>query len=211
MKYLNQSFFFDYEDEIIKEIISEFQVKYLSDKEKVIGIYLKVRDNWRYDPYSISLQNTHYRSSFLARQTSGNCIEKSIILISCLRALGFPARIHLAKVKNHIAVERLIKKFGTNVLTPHGMVDVYLNNKWLKLSPAFNKELCHKFKVPPLDFDGENDSYMQQFNSEGSMFMEYIEDYGSFDDVPLEFMIDNMKKHYPHIFETGEIITKLSL
>ena len=120
-------------------------------------------------------------------------MEKSIILIACLRALGIPARLHLEKVKNHIAVERLTEKFGSNELTPHGMVNVYLDKKWLKMSPAFNKSLCVKLNVEPLDFDGENNSFLQQYNSEGSRFMEYVDDYGYFDDVPLEFMIKNKR------------------
>ena len=35
------------------------------------------------------------------------------------------------QVKNHIAVERLTEKFGSNELTPHGMVNVQLNGQWL--------------------------------------------------------------------------------
>ena len=91
-------------------------------------------------------------------------IEKAIVLIACLRALGVPARLRLAKVTNHIAVERLTERLGTNVLTPHGMVDVFLNGKWVKATPAFNKELCEKCDVEPLEFDGTEDSMFQEFN-----------------------------------------------
>ena len=134
-----------------------------------------------------------------------------MLVVACLRALGIPARLHLGKVKNHIAVERLTEKFGSNELTPHGMVNAQINRKWLKMSPAFNKSLCEKFKVAPLEFDGENDSFLQQYNGEGSLFMEYVEDYGYFDDVPLDFMKQNIKEHYPHIFDTGEDITEYKL
>ncbi|WP_282053383.1 transglutaminase-like domain-containing protein [Maribacter luteus] len=211
MKYLKPTYFFDFENELVQNLISEFKTKKISDKEKTIGIYTKVRDNWKYDPYSISLSKEKYKSSHIAEKQSGNCVEKSIILIACLRALKIPARLHLGKVKNHIAVERLTEKFGSNELTPHGMVNVYLNKKWLKMSPAFNKSLCGKLNVEPLDFDGENNSFLQQYNSEGSRFMEYIDDYGYFDDVPLDFMIKNVKEHYPNIFDTNEKITEFKL
>ncbi len=211
MKYLQSTYFFDYEDKVIQELIAEFNRDTLSDKERTIGIYTKVRDDWRYDPYSISIAKEKYKSSFLAEKTTGNCVEKSVILIACLRAMKIPARLHLGKVKNHIAVERLIEKFGTNELTPHGMVNVFLDGKWLKLSPAFNKTLCEKFNVEPLEFDGENSSFLQQFNSEGTKFMEYLEDYGFFEDVPLAFMVDNLKEHYPSIFDTGEEITEFKI
>jgi hypothetical protein len=91
------------------------------------------------------------------------------------------------------------------------MVNVYLDNKWLKMSPAFNKSLCEKLNVEPLEFDGENNSFLQQYNSSGTRFMEYIDDYGHFEDVPLDFMIRNLKEHYPAIFDTNEKITDFKL
>jgi hypothetical protein len=70
-------------------------------------------------------------------------------LIAGFRALGILARLQLGKVKNHIGVVRLTEKFGTNELIPHGMVNVNLNNRWLKVSPAFNKSLCRMYNVFP--------------------------------------------------------------
>ncbi|REG87271.1 transglutaminase-like domain-containing protein [Winogradskyella sediminis] len=211
MKYLESTYYFDFEKESVQNLISELNTDIISDTEKTIRIYNKVRDNWKYDPYSISLLKEKYKSSHIAKKQSGNCVEKSIILIACLRALKIPARLHLGKVKNHIAVERLTEKFGSNELTPHGMVNVYLKDKWLKMSPAFNKSLCTKLNVEPLEFDGENNSFLQQYNSDGTRFMEYIDDYGHFEDVPLDFMERNIKEHYPHIFDTDETIKEFKL
>ncbi len=211
MKYLEPTYFLDFESERIQEIVSEFKGNSISPKEKAIGLYRKVRDEWKYDPYSITLKPENYRSSHIAAKPSGNCVEKSIVLVSSLRAVGVPARLHLGKVKNHIAVERLTEKFGSNELTPHGMVQAELNGKWLKMSPAFNASLCARFNVEPLEFDGENNSFLQQFNREGSLFMEYVDDYGHFEDVPLDFMRRNIREHYPHIFDRDDSITEFKL
>jgi transglutaminase-like putative cysteine protease len=211
MNYLEPTFYFDYGNEAIQDLIAEFQNPSLSDKEKAIGLYLKVRDGWKYNPYHISLAREKFKASVIAKKSTGNCVEKSILLIACLRGVGIPARLHLGKVKNHIAVERLTEKFGSNELTPHGMVNICLNEKWLKASPAFNKSLCEKFNVAPLDFDGENNSFLQQYNREGRLFMEYTADYGHFEDVPVEFMKKNIKEHYPHIFDREEDRTEFYL
>ena len=211
MDYLTSTYFFDYESDEIQSLIAEFKTDLLSDKEKTKSLYLKVRDSWRYDPYNLSFSKENFKASKIALKPKGHCVEKSIILIACLRGLGIPARLHLGKVKNHIGVERLTEKFGTNELTPHGMVNVYLNNKWLKLSPAFNKSMCKMCNVSPLEFDGENSSFLQKFNTKGTLFMEYLDDYGYFEDVPLEFMISNAKEHYPHIFDTKENTTEFKL
>lgn len=211
MTYLNSTYFLDFESETIQNIIAEFKSTSLSKQEQSIALYNKVRDGWRYDPYSISLRKESYKASNIAKKTSGNCVEKSIVLIAGLRGLAIPARLHLGKVKNHIAVERLTEKFGSNELTPHGMVNVQLNNQWLKCSPAFNAQLCSKFNVEPLEFNGKTSSFLQQYNASGNLFMEYIEDYGYFDDVPVEFMKTNVEQHYPHIFKRSDSVTDFKL
>lgn len=211
MDYLSPTYFFDFESEEIQAIISEFKDALLSQKEIAIALYTKVRDHWRYDPYNLSFNKEKYRASEIAKRSKGHCVDKSIILIACLRAMGIPARIHLAKVKNHIAVDRLIEKFGSNELTPHGMVDAFIANKWLKLSPTFNASLCEMLHVAPLDFDGENDAVLQAFNKEGTQFMEYLEDYGHFEDVPVAFMAQNAREHYPKIFDNGTNQTEFQL
>ncbi len=204
MEYLQPTFYFDFTAEAIRHLIAPFNTNSFTNAEKTIALYTKVRDRYLYDPYHISLNPEHYRASSLAEKPTGNCVEKSIILIAALRALGIPSRLRLGKVVNHIAVERLIEKFGSNELTPHGSVEVYLDEKWLKMSPAFNASLCKKLNVSPLEFDGKTDSYLQAYNAKGSRFMEYLEDYGHFEDVPVSFMIKNLKDHYPHIFNTDQ-------
>ena len=210
MSYLKPTYYFDFDNDLIQNLISEVK-KDDSKNNQAIRIYTKIRDEWLYDPYHISFSKQKYSASHIAQKTTGNCVEKSILLIACLRALNIPARLHLGKVKNHIAVERLEEKFGTNELTPHGMVNVFLNNKWLKMSPAFNATLCEKFNVEPLEFDGYTNSYLQQYNTQGDLFIEYLEDYGHFNDVPLKFMIENLKTHYPHIFNTETHITEFKI
>jgi len=201
MKYLKPTYYFDYESDEIQKLIQEFKTDTLTPKEKAKQVYLKIRDQWRYNPYRISLDKNSYKASVISKKTETHCIDKSILLIASLRGLKIPAKIHLAKVKNHIGVERLVEKFGTNEISPHGMVDLFLDGKWLKVSPAFNIELCHKCNVNPLEFDGEKDSIFQEFDNSGNKFMQYIEDYGSFEDVPLNFIIKNFKENYPEIIK----------
>jgi len=209
MRYTNPTYFFDYKTTKIQKLINEFKVNTLDDVQKTKLVYLKIRDDWRYNPYNISFSKENYKASYIASKNEGHCIDKSTLLITCLRGLNIPARIQLAKVKNHIGVERFVEKYGTNEISPHGMVSVFLNNKWIKLSPAFNKELCFKCNVDPLDFDGINDSIFQEFDKSGKSFMEYIEDYGHFEDLPLEFIFNNFKENYPNIVKGKEGLTEI--
>jgi transglutaminase-like putative cysteine protease len=210
VKNLKPTYYLNFKHAEIQNLLAD--IRQMGDpRDQAIALYHRVRDGWRYNPYRISLDPEAYRASTIAGKSEGHCIEKAILLTSCLRALGIPARLQLAKVKNHIGVERLVEKFGTNELTPHGMVNLFLNGKWIKVSPAFNRELCQKCHVDPLDFDGDKDSVFQQYTREGTVFMEYLEDYGSFDDVPLEFIFNNFKAHYPELYESHKEAGQIQL
>ncbi len=194
--YLAETYYYDYSDEAVQRFVQS--AKDLESEElKASRIYELVRDGFWYSPNKIHFSKAAYRASFVASLKQAHCIEKSLLLVACYRSIGLPSRIHLAKVINHIAVENLEKKFGIVELTPHGMVDVLVNGKWLKCSPAFNKELCEKCNVDALDFDGKEDSIFQQYDKAGNKFMDYIEDYGHFEDLPMEFIKQNFADHYP--------------
>src|SRR4030067_265056 len=45
-----------------------------------------------------------------------------------------------------------------------GFCEFYLRGKWVKATPAFNRELCQRHNVPPLEFDGPQDSLFQPYN-----------------------------------------------
>jgi len=198
-EHLAEDQYYNFSHPDIQQIVRETIQPQMSSSEKAVALYYKIRDGWWYNPYRISRNTEEYVASNIAKRPDGHCIDKAILLIACLRAVDIPARIHLAKVKNHIAVERLEERFGTNELTPHGMVDIYLDGKWYKTSPAFNAELCEKCNVAPLEWNGAEDSVFQEYNREGAQFMEYLEDYGHFAGFPLAFIQQNMADHYPDL------------
>ncbi|PCI06434.1 MAG: transglutaminase [Flavobacteriaceae bacterium] len=202
---VKETFYFDYSSEIIQKIIQKLDKREEeSDLDFSIKAYAFVRDFWPYYPYRFSLKNEDWKASKIAEQKAGHCLDKSIILISILRAENIPAKLGLSRVKNHIAVEQIVEKFGSDELVPHGYVDIFLEGKWVKATPAFNKELCKKMGVHALDFDGKNDAVFQEFDAQGAnSFMEYLEDYGTFDTVPLEYMFQLMCDTYPMISKKG--------
>ena len=132
---------------------------------------------------------------FISRKLSKKHIENFFIVKAVVNEQK------VAKVSNHIATERLEEKLGTNELAPHGLVDVFHNQKWVKCSPAFNKELCAMYNVDVLNFDGSQDSILQEYNKDHSKFMTYLEDYGHFEDVPLERIKDIFRTNYPALYQ----------
>jgi transglutaminase-like putative cysteine protease len=172
-----------------------------TDIKKAIKLYHYVRDTFRYNPYALNLTEEGLKASNLLTRNYGYCIEKACLLSALARVCEIPSRLGFAKVTNHIGTKRIEEILGTNVLVFHGYSELFLNGKWVKATPSFNAELCYKFRVEPLGFDGLSDSVFQQFDSGGNLFMEYLYDYGLYADLPREKLIKELKLNYPKVFD----------
>ena len=172
----------------------------LSKKEQAIMVYNKVRDSFIYDPYHLDLRPNGLKSSNILAKKRAWCVEKSIVMATALRALGIPTKLGYGIVVNHIGVDKLTALLRREEIVFHGYVSVYLNEKWIKATPAFDRGICRIAGVDPLDWDGETDALLQAYQGDKE-FMEYTHFYGEFDDVPVELMNAEMKKYYPHLFE----------
>lgn len=171
------------------------------ETKKAIALYYAVRDQILYDPYAVSLNKEHMVASYTLKQKKGYCVAKAVLLAALLRSIDIPARLGFADVTNHLNSENLKKQMGTDIFYYHGYTEVYLNEKWVKATPAFNLSLCDKFGVKPLEFDGVNDSIFHQFNQSGKRHMEYINDHGQFADLPFETIDNSFKEYYPKLYE----------
>ncbi|MGH9023111.1 MAG: transglutaminase-like domain-containing protein [Acidimicrobiia bacterium] len=167
-----------------------------SDLEKGSRLFLAVRDAIRYDPYTISADPAAYRASTVAGSRAAYCIPKAILLAAAARAVGIPARPGFADVRNHLASEKLLARMGTDLFVFHGYAELYLGDRWVKATPAFNASLCARFGVPALEFDGSTDSLLHPFDGEGRRYMEYVHEHGTFVDMPFELMLEVFRRTY---------------
>ena len=197
--YLKETYFLDFNhpriDEFVKGIDST-----LSSKEIAIQLYFWVRDAFMYDPYHLDISKEGLVASNVLSKKRAWCVEKATLMASCARKFNIPSRLGYAIVTNHIGVERLTEYLKRKEIVFHGYVELYLDGKWVKCTPSFDKNICRLANVTPLDWDGEKDSMFQEFDKE-KRFMEYLHFYGEFDDVPIELMNKEMKKYYPHLFK----------
>lgn len=168
--------------------------------EQAVKLYYAVRDGFRYDPYDIDLSENGLKASTLLKTGKGYCVEKANLLAACARAAGIPSRFGFADVKNHIGSAKLQEALRSDVFAFHGYTELFLEGKWVKATPAFNKELCERLGVAPLEFNGREDSIFQENDGPEGRFMEYLYDHGTFDDIPREYFIQVLYKHYPHLF-----------
>jgi transglutaminase-like putative cysteine protease len=156
--------------------------------ERARRLYLAVRDDIRYDPYRIGRRPEEHSASVALERGSGYCVPKAALLAASARAVGIPARLGFADVRNHLTSDRLRRTLGTDLMVFHGYTELHLRGRWVKATPAFNRELCEKVGVAPLEFDGEHDSLFQPLDLEGRRHLDYVRDRGVRLDVPLDEM-----------------------
>ena len=199
-EYLKPTEFLDFDNWEVRDFAARNSDVNKSAAENAVSLYYAVRDGFTYNPYTLDLRREGLKASNLLSRKSGYCIEKAILLAASARAVGIPSRLSFYNVKNHIATGRIEQISGTNVLVFHGAAELFLDEKWLKTTPAFNRRLCEKLNVAPLEFDGTADSIFQQFDESGAGFMDYLHEYGAFADFPYELALSEMRSNYPHIF-----------
>lgn len=176
-----------------------------TQQDKLRALYLAVRDGVRYDPYVDFRSAGVFRGSSVLRAQRGYCVGKAAAFAALCRAAGIPARVCFADVRNHLATENLTKSMGTDLFAWHGYTECWSGDRWVKASPTFNRTLCDKLGVAPLDFDGRSDAVMQAFDTKNARFMEYVRDHGAYFDVPAKFIQAEMFAQYPHLVREGGV------
>lgn len=164
--------------------------------EQAKRLFLAVRDGVRYDPYTPFHRAGDYRASSVLKRGRAFCVPKASLLCALGRTSGIPSRVGFATVRNHLVTKQLAEMMGTDLFVYHGFVEFYLEGIWVKATPAFNAELCHRHHVVPLEFNGREDAMFQAYNLENRKFMEYVEDLGIYSDIPVDAIVKGFKRVY---------------
>jgi transglutaminase-like putative cysteine protease len=172
-------------------------------RERAVALHDAVRDRFRYDPYQVDLSVAGMRASAVIDKGIGWCVPKAALLAAACRAIGIPARLGYADVRNHLSTERMRRTMGTDLFVWHGYTELWIDGAWRKATPAFNKELCERFGLLPLAFNGHDDSIYHPFDRAGNRHMEYVRHRGSFDDMPLAQLTADFARVYPRWIEPG--------
>jgi|GEM_PF-78492 len=172
-----------------------------SDKGRAIRLFEAVRDQIRYDPYALDFRPDSYRASVVAGGEATFCVPKAILLTACLRAVGIPAAVGFADVRNHLNSPKLAALMETDLFMYHGYVQLWLGGKVYKVAPAFNMELCKRFGIQPLVFDGQSDALFHEFDTANRRHMEYVRDRGIYEDPPIDEILSVLEKSYPRLAE----------
>jgi transglutaminase-like putative cysteine protease len=200
-RFLQHTYFLDYDHGDVRDFAAAVCEGKTGQREKAVALYYAVRDSIRYNPFVVEYKRSAARASAVLQKKTAYCVSKAVLLAAVCRGQGIPARLGFADVTNHLSTPKLKAMMGTNIFIYHGFTELFLGDRWVKATPAFNLSLCTRFRVRPLDFDGTRDSIFHEFDSQGLRHMEYIRFHGSFDDLPFERIFAAYAKMYPNFFK----------
>jgi transglutaminase-like putative cysteine protease len=211
---LEPTWFIDSDSEevaaFVEEVLAEAGVERDDRRAMAVALFQAVRDGIRYNPYGVSADPADFRASAILRSESNWCVPKAVLYTATLRHVGIPARLAFADVRNHLTSEKLSAAMGTDVFAWHGYTELLLDGRWLKASTAFNVELCERFGVKVLDFDGTEDALLHAFDEAGNRHMEYVRQRGTYSDLPFEEIFASFAEVYPTMVDpegAGDAVT----
>jgi transglutaminase-like putative cysteine protease len=172
-------------------------------RDAVLRLYATIRDSIAYDAYVDFADPASYRASSVLAAARGFCVGKAALLAAAARAIGVPARVGYADVRNHLTSPRLYRRIGTDVFIWHSYADIFIDGRWVKATPAFDRALCERVGIDTLAFDGQSDSLFHPFDRSGRRHMQYLRDRGTFADVPFAAIVADFRRDYPNLMKGG--------
>ena len=163
---------------------------------KACALFDAVRDEVAYNPVTHFYRQSHYKASNVLERKSGYCVSKACLLCALGRAVGIPTRMGFADIRNHGAAPQIVEMMGTNIFTYHGYVEFFLEERWVKATPAFDRIVHEKHNIALVTFNGREDAVFPSHDLNGNLYVEYITHHGVFSDLPLEDLVRSFRKTY---------------
>ena len=199
-EYLRPTYFINSDSPVVINISKKITENLNDIIEKAKAIFYWTRDQIKYNPYeSFSSRQKNYKASKIIQAGKGWCVQKACVLAALARSINIPSKLHFADIKNYKISGKLKEIMGTNLFVFHGYTELFLNGKWIKATPAFNVELSKKYNYIPAEFDGINDIVLPKTTINGEKFIEYVNDRGSYSDLPFKKMFKILHQYYEFV------------
>ncbi len=192
--YLKPTYYIDYDSPLISRMSEKIVSSHPDEKARTVFNF--VRDRIIYNPYSAFYLPEQYPASRTLERGEGFCIQKAVLLAALARAHGIPARLVFADIKNYLIPPKLWNIMKTNIFAFHGYNELYIDGRWVKVTPTFDIGMCQRLNLKPVEFDGHNPAIFHSHDLSGRLHIEYINDHGHFADLPFETVVNGFSRAY---------------
>ena len=166
------------------------------DIERAVALFYFVRDQVRYNLFVPRELPEHFKASRTLENREGYCVMKAALLAAMARVAGIPAGLGFARIRNWQLPEKTLQRLKTNILPFHGYTELYLGDRWVKATPAWDAGLCDRLGSFTVEFDGRSDAMLPAANRAGAWLVQYLQDLGHYDDVPLNTLWTALEETY---------------
>ncbi|HUU40414.1 MAG TPA: transglutaminase-like domain-containing protein [Desulfatiglandales bacterium] len=192
--YLKPTYYIDFDSPRISLVCKDLAIP--DPREQARAIFYFVRDRITYNPYSPFCLPEHYPASRTLERGEGFCVQKAVLLTALARAFNIPARLVFANIRNHLMPPKLWGMMQTNIFVFHGYNELYIDGRWVKITPTFDAGMCNRLNIRPVEFDGFNPAVFHSHDLNGQLHIEYIAEHGHFADLPFKSMLDGFSSAY---------------
>jgi len=204
-EYLQPTWFIDSDSEAIERFARRATGDATDERDRAVRLFYAVRDEIAYDLLgNLDLTAERFRASAVLEAGSGFCVQKAVLLAAAYRAARIPCRLRFADVRNHLTTPRLRALMGSDLFIYHGLVEMRLAGRWIKATPAFDRALCERHDVKPIEFDGTADAIFHEFDTLSKRHMEYVNDRGHHADLPYTEIAAAFRATYPRMYEAAD-------
>lgn len=193
---LKPTYYLDCDHPDIRRAVQLLTGECRNQVEALQKIFLFVRDQIPYNMYAVSGNPIHYKASTILQMGTGYCLQKAILFTALGRAAGIPGRLVLVAIRNHLTPPDVVDILGGNVFFPHAYSQFYIEERWVNVAATYDKPLCERIGAAVPEFDGRSDTLLPATDLVGRRFIEYIEHYGIFDDLPWQLIVDKLPEYY---------------
>jgi transglutaminase-like putative cysteine protease len=192
--YLKPTQTIDSDHESIQEIAKALSRNRAGWVEKATRLFYFVRDSIPYNLFMISMYAEDFKANCILEWKQGYCVQKAVLLAALARAMGIPARLAFARIRNHRTPAELREKLGTNIFPRHCYNQLYLEGRWINLAATFDQGLCQRHELPTVEFNGTDDALLPPLDFNENSYIEYLRLYGSRADLPLKWITRETSK-----------------
>ncbi len=200
-EYLQATYCLDCDNAEIRKLVTELTAGIDSDSEKAKKLFYYVRDKVHYDMYAVSNLGDDYKASSILKAGRGYCLQKAILLTAMGRAAQIPSRLVLVAIRNHKAPSEVHEVMKNDIFFPHAYNQFYINSTWVNAAATFDRSICEKINVPWVDFDGVSDALLPAAGYDGEPYIEYVDRYGVFQDVPWPLILEKLSFYYGNDYD----------
>ena len=195
-EFLQPTSYIDSDHGQIGDVVEDLRRETDSPRDLAVKLFYFVRDKIEYDVFTPMRREQDNVASAILSRRRGFCVQKAVVLAALCRNAGIPCKLCFADIRNHIVPGDLLDYMGTNLFTYHGYNAFHLGRGWVKATPAFDRDLCDRHGIIPVDFDGTSDAVFHPTNRDGQKHIEYVRDIGCYADLPFDDIIDAFTRVY---------------